>query len=127
MSKVRARGNKSTEVKLRMALISCGIGGFTMDNQDVFGRPDFYWPELNLAVFVDGCFWHGCKKHCRVPKTNTAYWSAKIERNKQRDRKVQRELNKQGIKTLRLWEHDLKENLEKSVEKIIIALFDLQL
>jgi DNA mismatch endonuclease Vsr len=60
-----------------------------------------------LAVFVDGCFWHGCPRHCRMPRGNRQYWQRKIARNMARDRRVTRLLRSQGWRVLRIWGHAL--------------------
>ena len=70
--------------------------------------PDFAFPKHKLAVFVDGCFWHGCPKHATQPKGNRRFWAEKLEANKAGDRKVNRELRAKGRKVLRIWEHDLR-------------------
>jgi len=70
-------------------------------------RPDFAFPKLHLAVFVDGCFWHGCPKHATWPKTNAAFWRKKIARNRARDRRVNYALRKRGWVVVRVWEHAL--------------------
>lgn len=75
-------------------------------------RPDFVFPRLRVAVFVDGCFWHGCPKHATWPKTRAAFWKAKIEGNRARDRRVNRELRKRGWTVVRVWEHELNRNDE---------------
>lgn len=72
------------------------------------GKPDFWIPSLSLAIFVDGCFFHGCPRHYRPADQNGEYWRAKIARNKKRDREVTTELRGMGIVVLRIWEHDLK-------------------
>jgi DNA mismatch endonuclease (patch repair protein) len=72
------------------------------------GKPDFIFPKQRLAVFVDGCFWHGCRWHCRMPKSRRNYWKPKIARNKKRDREVTRQLRRCGWKVFRVWEHALK-------------------
>jgi DNA mismatch endonuclease (patch repair protein) len=118
MAAVRGKGNKTTEVKLKMALVRAGVSGWVMQSADLPGKPDFYFPEAQLAVFVDGCFWHGCPRCGRIPKTNRAFWKAKIERNRARHKKVRRWLNRQGVRTLRFWEHQLKENLDRCVSRI---------
>jgi DNA mismatch endonuclease, patch repair protein len=82
------------------------------------GKPDFALKKYKLAVFVDSCFWHGCKLHCRMPQTNTDYWSAKITRNRKRDKKVNLWYFKQKWVLLRFWEHDIEHNLEKCVKAI---------
>ena len=70
-------------------------------------RPDFVFPRLRVAVFVDGCFWHGCPRHATQPKTNAAFWRKKIATNKARDRKVNHLLRVNGWKVIRVWEHEL--------------------
>ncbi|MEO7415163.1 MAG: hypothetical protein ABIZ81_17610 [Opitutaceae bacterium] len=67
-------------------------------------KPDFVFPKFNLAVFVDGCFWHGCPKHGTSPKAKAAFWLAKISGNQARDRKVNRLLRAKGWKVLRIWD-----------------------
>ncbi len=71
-------------------------------------RPDFVFPKLRLAVFVDGCFWHGCPKHATKPWNNAAFWRRKFAANQSRDRLVTRTLRKNGWRVLRIWEHELK-------------------
>jgi len=75
----------------------------------MFGNPDFVFAQAKIAVFVDGCFWHGCPNHCRMPKTNREYWENKIEKNKRRDRKVTRVLRSEDWNVIRIWEHELDE------------------
>jgi DNA mismatch endonuclease (patch repair protein) len=75
----------------------------------LFGKPDFIFPKLRVAVFVDGCFWHDCPIHGSLPKTNRAFWREKLRRNRERDRIVNRTLKRLGWKTLRLWQHDLRD------------------
>lgn len=71
-------------------------------------RPDFVFPKLKLAVFVDGCFWHGCPKHATKPKNNAAFWRKKLAGNKRRDARVTRVLRRAGWRVLRIWEHTLR-------------------
>src|SRR5271167_2878563 len=75
-------------------------------------RPDFVFPKLKLAVFVDGCFWHGCPKHATQPAINRAFWKKKFARNKARDQIVNRTLRQRGWKVLRIWQHELKRKNE---------------
>lgn len=72
------------------------------------GKPDYFLPGLRLAVFADGCFWHGCPVHGRQPDDNAAYWGPKLARNKARDRQATSELRRIGVGSVRIWEHDLK-------------------
>jgi len=74
------------------------------------------------VIFIDSCFWHGCKRHCRLPSARKKYWTAKIERNKERDKEVNRHYRKIGWKVVRVWEHEIGENTAKvisGIEKII--------
>ncbi len=74
------------------------------------GRPDWWLPELQLAIFADGCFFHKCPKHFIMPVNNYAYWEKKIDGNKRRDAKVNQELRSQGIIPVRVWEHNLRKD-----------------
>lgn len=107
MSKIRGKNNRTTERTLRMALVRSGLRGWTM-HSELPGRPDFYFADQRLAVFVDGCFWHGCKRCGHIPTTRSEFWNAKLKRNRQRDRLATRRLKSLGISVLRLWEHRLK-------------------
>lgn len=110
MGAIRGTGNKSTERRLRGMLAQAGIKGWFVQPQNLPGNPDFYFPRARLAVFVDGCFWHGCPRCSRSPKTRARFWRAKIERNKFRDRRTNRRLGALGIRTVRLWECALRED-----------------
>lgn len=76
--------------------------------QGMLGKPDFYLPELEMVVFVDSCFWHGCRYHGSIPKTNRTFWNRKIKRNKERDREIRRAYGKTDYRIVRIWEHQLK-------------------
>src|SRR5262245_26218730 len=84
MSRVKARGNKATELALARLFRSHGITGWRR-NQALFGKPDFVFSRAKLAVFVDGCFWHGCPKHGTTPDANRVFWKGKLTANKRRD------------------------------------------
>ena len=118
MSQIRGRGNRDTELALAKILRVHRITGWRR-SQAVFGKPDFTFPKLKLAVFVDGCFWHGCPKHETKPKNNRAFWHRKLSANKKRDRVVTRVLRKAGWHVLRIWEHELaRKNLTRLVRRI---------
>jgi DNA mismatch endonuclease (patch repair protein) len=106
MSRIRGRGNKATEVALMLLFRREGITGWRR-HMAVFGKPDFVFPKLKLAIFVDGCFWHGCPKHSNVPVNNRPFWSLKLDTNKRRDRLVTRTLRDRNWSVLRVWEHEL--------------------
>jgi len=107
MSRVKSAGNRSTEAAFVALMRERGITGWRR-NQPLFGKPDFVFRKARIAVFIDGCFWHACQKHCRMPASNRDYWERKIGRNAERDRKVTRELRQQGWTVVRIWEHEIK-------------------
>lgn len=106
MAAVRSRGNLRTELRLIDIFKRSGITGWRR-NYPLFGKPDFVFRPERVAVFVDGCFWHGCEIHATIPTTNTAFWSHKIGRNIERDLEVSVALRKRGWRVVRLWQHDL--------------------
>lgn len=106
MAQIRSKGNKDTELRLIAIMRAAGIRGWRR-HQKLPGKPDFVFPVSRLAIFVDGCFWHGCPKHGRTPTSNVNYWEKKLERNRQRDRITAGLLRKQGWRVYRFWEHDL--------------------
>jgi DNA mismatch endonuclease, patch repair protein len=106
MAAIRSRGNKDTELKLAATLRAAGIKGWRR-HQNLPGRPDFAFRRERLAIFVDGCFWHGCPTHGRKPTSNQDYWIPKLLRNQQRDAQAKRALKKAGWLVLRFWEHEL--------------------
>jgi DNA mismatch endonuclease (patch repair protein) len=106
MALIRGRGNRATELALMRIFRAQGVTGWRR-RQAVFGRPDFVFRRARVAVFVDGCFWHACPKHLRMPKSRRAYWRRKLDGNKARDQKVNRVLKKLGWRVVRIWEHAL--------------------
>jgi len=112
MSRVKSSGNRSTEAAFVALMKERGIKGWRR-NQPVFGKPDFVFRKARIAVFIDGCFWHACPKHCRMPASNRDYWVRKIGRNAERDKKVSRELRRQGWTVARIWEHEIKDGTVK--------------
>ena len=121
MSRIRSRGNKDTELALVKLFRQHGITGWRR-NQNVFGKPDFLFRRNRLAVFVDGCFWHGCPRCYRRPRSNKIYWVEKVARNKSRDRRVTRELRKLGWRVVRIWEHDLAHKGPRMVHRFAKSL-----
>jgi DNA mismatch endonuclease, patch repair protein len=109
MRRVRARGNRSTEWKVRAILVRAGLRGWAMHVRSLPGCPDFVFDRRRVAIFVDGCFWHGCQL-CRrpLPKTNGKYWRDKILGNRARARAVTRLLQGEGYRVVRVWEHDAR-------------------
>lgn len=107
MSQIRSQ-KTGPEVRLRDMLTLNGFWNFRMHPKEVLGKPDFYFPTAKLAVFVDGCFWHGCESCYRTPKTNKKFWNTKINTNLERDLVVDAKLRKQRVQVLRIKEHELK-------------------
>lgn len=107
MRLIRSHGNKATELRLIELFRAQRIVGWRR-NQKLFGSPDFVFRKQRVCLFVDGCFWHGCPKHGTRPKQNRRFWDAKLGRNRERDREVNRELRRGGWLVLRIWQHELR-------------------
>lgn len=107
MSAIRSRGNKNTEMRLIAILRGGKLKGWRR-NFPLFGRPDFVFPSNKLAIFVDGCFWHGCPRCYRSPKSNEIFWRKKKTVNRKRDLLVNRTLRGKGWRVIRFWECDLR-------------------
>ena len=127
MSRIRSRGNKATELALIKLFRRHKITGWRRQieirkaesgKRKFKVRPDFIFRQARLAVFVDGCFWHGCPRHATQPKTNAAFWQRKFSMNKQRDVRVTRTLRRDGWRVIRIWECSLARNPETCVERI---------
>lgn len=121
MSRIRGHGNKDTEVALVKLLRIHRVSGWRR-RQPVFGKPDFVFRTARVAVFVDGCFWHGCPRHCNTPASNRLFWKKKLATNRTRDRRVNQMLRKSGWRVVRIWEHDLAKRGEACIRRIKSAL-----
>ncbi len=119
MARVRSV-DTGPEMALRRALWHAGLR--YRIRPSIPGRPDLALMGCKIAVFVDGCFWHGCEAHYKVPSTNVTFWSEKMVRNKQRDRDVDAELGKLGWTVLRFWEHEVEDDLVSVVDRIRSAV-----
>lgn len=122
MKAVRGKDNRTTERRLRLGLVRAGITGWRVRPKGIIGNPDFFFPAQKVAIFVDGCFWHGCPTCGRLPQLNGAFWKAKFERNRERDKRNCVTLKEQGFHVLRFWEHDLKMALTNCVGRIHATL-----
>jgi len=121
MSLIRGKGNKQTEQVLRTLLKQNKITGWRR-HLPLPGKPDFAFPKQKVAVFVDGCFWHGCPKCYTRPKTNRKFWDKKRSDNMARDRRVNRQLRRQGWKVIRIWQHSLQKCPSVCLKRIRRAL-----
>jgi DNA mismatch endonuclease (patch repair protein) len=122
MAAVKSRNNATTEIALARLFRKNKITGWRRHLRGVYGKPDFVFLKNKVAIFVDGCFWHGCKAHRTIPVTNKKFWLQKIKGNTERDKAINSKLRYLGWKVLRVWEHQLKKNQEKCINKIIEML-----
>ncbi len=106
MKAVRNKDSK-LEVDFRRTLWNEGFR-YRKNVIEYFGKPDLVLKKYRTVIFIDSCFWHGCKKHCKLPATRNKWWAEKIKNNKKRDKEVNRHYKKMKWRVIRLWEHDLK-------------------
>src|SRR3984885_924592 len=119
MASVRSKGNRTTELALGRILWADGLRGYRK-HWPIIGRPDFAWPSLKVAVFVDGCFWHGCS--CKyLPRSNKKFWREKIEANIRRDSRVSQRLRRAGWSVVRVRECKVGSNATISRIRSVIA------
>ena len=125
MAAIKA-GNTKPELLVRKALHAAGFR-FRLHSKTISGTPDLVLPRYCIAVFVHGCFWHGhgCKKD-HEPRTNRPYWSAKIERNVARDRRVKESIEAAGWHVVVIWECQAREGTDQlisdlTLERVIAA------
>ena len=109
MKAVKSKGNKSTELKLVQLFKEFGIKGWRR-NYKLLGNPDFVFSRSRVAVFSDGCFWHGHDCRNITPHDNVEYWEKKIERNIARDKLVTKTLKDKGWEVVRIWECEIKKS-----------------
>lgn len=121
------RGNKKVntrpELAVRRLLHAQGFRyrvNYRITMPDLKVRPDIVFTRQRLAVFIDGCFWHGCPKHGTKPRANAAYWDSKIARNQDRDQRIDTALQASGWKVIRAWEHEPPESVAASVAQTIV-------
>jgi DNA mismatch endonuclease (patch repair protein) len=138
MSRVRSRGNRTTEVMLAGALRAARLSGWrrqlvitvptpgrtphTSRRRSCVVVPDFVFMAHRIAVFVDGCFWHDCPAHGERPKNNATFWLRKFSDNRRRDRRVNRALRRAGWRVIRIWEHDMPRKVGRHLTRIRTAL-----
>lgn len=106
------------ELALRRALRRHGLTGYRLHRRDLPGRPDVAYVGRRLAVFVDGCFWHGCPVCYVAPTTKSEYWQDKLRRNIERDRAADERLRSDGWTVLRFWEHDIEADVDACVARV---------
>jgi DNA mismatch endonuclease (patch repair protein) len=116
MSRIRGKGTKP-EVMLCDALRDLGVE-FDANVEGLPGKPDVVPRGSRLAVFMNGCFWHGCPRHYREPKSNVEFWRRKIGNNRRRDARVRKALNRAGWSVMVLWEHDVRRDPARAAARI---------
>lgn len=124
IGKANRRSDTKPELQLRSALHRRGYR-FRKDHLLRVGavsvRPDIVFTRWKVAVFVDGCFWHGCSEHQVIPRTNRAYWVPKLASNVERDRRVDAALRQAGWEVVRIWEHEDVDSAVALVEKLLTS------
>lgn len=120
MAKIKSRGSK-IEIDFGKALWNAGYR-YRKNVKNYFGKPDVVLKKYKTVIFIDSCFWHGCKRHLRLPTSNKKYWVDKIERNKKRDKEVSKYYKKIGWKIIRIWEHKIRKDREEVIERVLKCL-----
>lgn len=106
----------SPERKVHAILARLGISGWRTNQIEITGKPDIVFPNLRAAIFIDGCFWHGCPIcNCILPSTHQEYWNKKISRNMKRDKENTIRLEQSGWRVLRIWEHEVMKGRERDL------------
>ncbi|MBU1131436.1 very short patch repair endonuclease [Patescibacteria group bacterium] len=123
MSRIKNKDSK-IELLFRKKLWQQGFH-YRKNSGKYFGKPDIVLKKYKTVIFIDSCFWHGCKKHCRLPVTHKKYWSDKISKNSKRDKDVLKCYKQKGWKIFRVWEHQIKnktaiENIVNKIKKRIM-------
>jgi DNA mismatch endonuclease (patch repair protein) len=116
MTRIKGKNTKP-EIMLRKALWREGVRYRLAYKLD--GKPDLVIPKTRIVIFIDGCFWHQCPLHCKIPDTNRDFWVNKLSRNVQRDKVVTEILEKAGWRVFRCWEHEVRQGLADVINKIL--------
>ncbi len=112
------RGITAPERSLRARLVQRGVSGFKVSVKIGKITPDLIFPQKKVAVFVDGCFWHGCPTCYVQPKTDTKYWSTKLAKNIARDKRQRHALRRAGWHVMRIWECQLEQKPNQQIDKL---------
>jgi DNA mismatch endonuclease (patch repair protein) len=120
MSKIKDRDSK-IEVEFRKALWRYNAR-YRKNVSGMRGKPDLVFRKQKLVIFIDSCFWHNCPIHGHVPKSNVKFWEEKLNRNQQRDKKINKYYQSSGWEIIRIWEHDLEEDFDKQLRHVLKKL-----
>lgn len=118
--------NTAPEIAVRANLHRSGLR-YRVDYSPLGNRrrADIVFTRLKVAVFIDGCFWHGCPLHATSPATNVGYWEPKLRRNRERDNETNDELRRAGWTVVRFWEHEDAEAIAQAIGRLILSRRDL--
>lgn len=120
MSRIKGR-DTAPELALRRELHHRGLR-FRVQRRTEGSRPDVVFVSRRVAVFVDGCFWHGCPEHYIAPKSRQEFWKSKLRDNRRRDRQQDEVLTDAGWRVIRVWEHEISADLEAVADRVVGAL-----
>lgn len=120
MKRVKQK-DTAAELVLRSALHRLGLR-YRLHRRIEGVVADLVFPTAKVAVFVDGCFWHGCPLHATFPKSNQSYWLPKLAENKERDQRQSEKLRTAGWVVIRLWEHECLPTTRKTARRIAQAV-----
>jgi DNA mismatch endonuclease (patch repair protein) len=122
MSRIR-RTDTEPELVFRRALFAGGARGYRLHRRLDGCRPDLLFTRARVVVFIDGCFWHGCRR-CEIPmpRSNRSYWLPKLARNIARDRTVRRRLRRNGWNVIRIWEHEVSADATACARRVLQIL-----
>ena len=124
MASIRSRGNASTEQKFARLLRTSRITGWRR-HLALPGKPDFVFRQRRIAVFLDGCFWHGCPRCYQRPQSSQRYWDTKLARNRKRDRQIRTQLRRAGWRVIRIWEHEVRKYPGTALRKLTRLLLGI--
>jgi DNA mismatch endonuclease (patch repair protein) len=125
MSKVHSTGT-TPEIHVRSLLKEIGCS-FSLENQNLPGKPDIFLPDYNTVIFVNGCFWHGCPscKHAKIrPQKNSDYWNKKLDRTLERDKNNAKKLEELGYKILVIWECETRKRKAELLKSKILNFLE---
>jgi DNA mismatch endonuclease (patch repair protein) len=120
MRAIRSKDSK-IETSVRLILWRKGFR-YRKNVASMRGKPDLVFRKKHVVVFVDSCYWHGCPKHCRMPSSNREYWTRKISNNVNRDKETTKYYRNLGWTVVRAWEHQIKDDFQGIISKIIKAI-----
>lgn len=116
MKKIKAKSH--LEDRVAKQLFKNGIR-YRRNSKRLLGKPDISIQKYKVVIFIDSCFWHSCPIHGNIPKSNVDYWKKKLIRNVERDLEVNNFYTERNWNILRIWEHDLDDNFDATIDKII--------